>query len=422
MINIHISTKVINPVYRPYLQDTHRYQIFYGGSSSGKSYFLAQRCIIDMLQGGHNYLICRKVGNTIRKSTFNEVVKAISRFKVASLFAVNKSDLVITGPNGYQVMFAGLDDSEKIKSVTPAKGVITDIWVEEATEAEKIDILQLDKRLRGVATVPKRLIMSFNPIYQLHWIYQSYFAGHWSDATTHYEDDMTAILKTTYLDNSFLMDDDKAAMEATSDPYYRSVYVEGNWGSLGHIIFTNWSTEDLSDKEFDSYLYGCDFGFANDPTALIECHLDTDRRILYVTKAEYLKGYTNDLVAASIQNLMRNPHDVIYCDSAEPKSIQELRQYRIPAQPAPKGPDSINFGIRYLQSLRIIVDKTLLPLINELSVYSWREDKDGNAIPKPVDRDNHLLDALRYALCHEMRNSGYHMSYDQYKWPTAGAM
>ena len=128
-INIDIDGNVFNPIYRPYLVDSTYTQIFYGGSSSGKSYFLAQRCILDMLQGNHNYLIARKVARTVRKSVFNEICKAISFFKVSKLFKVNVSEMLIRGPNGYEIMFAGLDDAEKVKSITPSKGVITDIWV-----------------------------------------------------------------------------------------------------------------------------------------------------------------------------------------------------------------------------------------------------------------------------------------------------
>lgn len=227
MINLNISAKVFNPVYRPFLGYVAPLEIYYGGSSSGKSYFLAQRCIIDMVKGGHNYLIIRKVALTVRKSVFNEITKAISFFKMDKYFNINKSDLVITCSNGYQIIFSGLDDKEKIKSVTPAKGVITDIWLEEGTELDYEDIQQLDKRLRGVSKVNKRIIVSFNPIYQTHWIYTTYFQGRWSDDSTQYKDEHTSILKTTYRDNKFLTDDDIVRLENTKDKYYRDVYLDG---------------------------------------------------------------------------------------------------------------------------------------------------------------------------------------------------
>lgn len=420
-VNISIDPAIINSCYRPYLNDFHPVQIFYGGSSSGKSFFLAQRCIIDMLQGGHNYLIVRKVARTLRKSTFNEITKAISAMNVAKLFKVNSSDMVITGPNGYQILFAGSDDPEKIKSITPAKGVIDTIWCEEATEFDYGDIKQLQKRLRGKSKYVKRLVLSFNPIYQTHWLYQTYFAGHWADDSTRYEDESLTILKTTYRDNDFLTEDDIKGLESETDPYWKSVYCDGNWGILGHAIFTNWHTEDLSNKKeaFDTYCNGLDFGYANDPTALIRVAYDRARATVYILAGKYLHSYTNDLIAAEIKNLCGT--ELVVCDCAEPKSIQELKQLGCTTQACIKGKDSINFGIKWLQRQHIVVDSSLKEMINELTVYRWQEDKDGNVLPKPVDKDNHLLDALRYALQYEMKNTNP-LPTDNIQWPRMGAM
>ena len=138
ILDIEIEKGVFNPVYYDYLEDTTYSQIFYGGSSSGKSFFLAQRCVYDMLKGGHNYLCIRKVARYIRKSIFNEITKAISAFGVSSLFSINSSDMVIRGPNGYQIMFVGLDDVEKVKSITPEKSVITDIWVNTMAQVKPL--------------------------------------------------------------------------------------------------------------------------------------------------------------------------------------------------------------------------------------------------------------------------------------------
>ena len=417
-IDVHVSKKCFNPVYIPFLKDTTYTQIYYGGSSSGKSYFLAQRCILDMLQGGHNYLIVRKVARTVRKSVYNEITKAISFFRVGKLFSDNKSEMVITGPNGFQIMFAGLDDVEKVKSITPARGVITDIWVEEATETEYGDIKQLKKRLRGLAAVSKRIIMSFNPVYQTHWIYKEYFEKRWSGSKPSYHDDTLTILKTTYKDNVFLTDGDKRELESEKDPYFRDVYTNGNWGVLGKVIFKNWHVEHIDPGGFDTFQNGLDFGFADDPAALIRSHYDERANTLYIIDARYLRGLTNDLLAAEIVNLCGQ--EVVVCDSAEPKSIAELRQYGVTAIPTEKGKDSVNFGIQWLQKLRIVVNENLPELVNELTVYKWDEDKDGNVLPRPVDRDNHLIDALRYSLFREM---GWHAGGGRnIAMPLAGAM
>ena len=111
---------------------------------------------------------------------------------------------------------------------------------------------------------------------------------------------------------------------------------------------------------------------------------------------------TNDLLASEIKNMCGR--EVVTCDSSEPKSIQELRQHGVTATPARKGKDSVNFGIQWLQKLQIVIHKDLKDCINEFTIYKWREDKDGNALPEPVDKNNHILDAIRYAMENEMRS------------------
>ncbi len=188
-VKLNVSTKIFNKVYIPYLQDDTPTQIFYGGSSSGKSVFLAQRTVLDVMKGGRNYLVIRNVAKTIRGSAYNEIIKAISSMGLNSFFTVRKSEFTITCFNGYQILFCGLDDPEKIKSITPAKGVITDIWIEEATEAEYSAYKQLTKRLRGKSKVSKRVTMSFNPILQDHWIYKEFFLNVWDDSKRKHKDD-----------------------------------------------------------------------------------------------------------------------------------------------------------------------------------------------------------------------------------------
>ncbi|MFD1407532.1 PBSX family phage terminase large subunit [Kroppenstedtia eburnea] len=267
---------VINEAYLPLLQDDTRTQIFFGGSSSGKSFFLAQRTVLDVLQGERNYLVARNVLSTVKKSVFNEIKKAINNMNLSSVFKVNESNMVITCTlNQKQILFAGLDDPEKIKSVTPIDGVITDVWVEEATETKYEAIKQLNKRLRGRSKAKKRLILSFNPVLQSHWIYKEYFSG-WQDDKQFYRDENLIILKTTYQDNDFLEPDDIAELENETDPYFRDVYTYGKWGVLGNVIFKNWETKDLSEirDTLDRFNNGLDFGFARDPSALAHMHYD----------------------------------------------------------------------------------------------------------------------------------------------------
>lgn len=407
VVNYKITRKMFNESYLPYLTDETRTQIFFGGSSSGKSVFLAQRCIIDIANGGRNYLIVRKTARTLHKSVFNELCKVIQRFKMADVFpTINKTDMSITCVNGYQILFAGLDDTEKIKSITPQKGVITDIWVEEATETDEDDISQLNKRLRGLTGEKeqhqKRMILSFNPILQAHWIYNKYFGG-WQDNTKLYRGENILILKTTYKDNQFLAPDDIAALENETDKYYYDVYTLGNWGVLGDVIYKNWHVQDLSDMrdQFTNRKHGLDFGFSKDPAAMPCTHYDRKRKTIYIYDELYMTELTNDLLADEIKAKIRN--DYVTCDSAEPKSIKELQQHGVSALAARKGKDSVNHGIQWLQQQTIVVDVHCQNTKNELQAYQWKQDKNGVTLRVPVDVNNHLMDALRYAYEDEYR-------------------
>ena len=408
---IELDPAVMNDVYLPQLKNMARVQILYGGSSSGKSKFKAQQAVIDTMDdartGGRNWLVCRQVGRTIRGSVAQEINRIITEWGLQQFFSVNKTDGTITCVNGYQIIFSGLDDVEKLKSITPAKGAITDVWVEEATETAQDSIKQLLKRQRGGnPKTPKRLHMTFNPILQQHWIYQTYFNGlGWAETQTKYKTPELSILKTTYQDNKFLTADDRKGLEQETDSYYYQVYTLGNWGVLGDVIFTNWKVEDLSQMhdQFTNRRNGLDFGFSSDPAAVGVSHYDKMRKTIYFYKELYETGLTNDVLAERVKEMIGDER--IICDSAEPKSIQELNNHGVSAVGAKKGKDSVNFGIDWLKQQTIIVDRTCVNLINELQQYHWKKDAGGNSLKIPVDKNNHLIDGgLRYAYEDDMRD------------------
>lgn len=228
-INIKISKKVFNDVYLPYLDNQDRYLLFYGGGSSGKSYFIAQRFIYKLIHPTRcNLLVVRQTGDTNRKSTFPLLKQVISNWNLAKHFKVNESDMrIICLLTGNEVAFAGLDDVEKIKSITFANGELTDIWVEEATETQEASINQLKVRLRGGKT-KKQMVLSFNPINIQHWIKK-----HFIDSK------LATVCFSTYKDNKFLTDDDRKALEDLkyTDIYTYEVYCLGKWGILGKTVF-----------------------------------------------------------------------------------------------------------------------------------------------------------------------------------------
>ena len=228
-INIKISKKVFNDVYLPYLDNQDRYLLFYGGGSSGKSYFIAQRYIYKLIHPTRcNLLVVRQTGDTNRKSTFPLLKQVISNWNLAKHFKVNESDMrIICLLTGNEVAFAGLDDVEKIKSITFANGELTDIWVEEATETQEASINQLKVRLRGGKT-KKQMVLSFNPVNIQHWIKK-----HFMDSK------LATVCFSTYKDNKFLTDDDRKAFEDLkyTDEYTYEVYCLGKWGILGKTVF-----------------------------------------------------------------------------------------------------------------------------------------------------------------------------------------
>jgi len=228
-VNIKISKKVFNDIYLPYLENEDRYLIFYGGGSSGKSYFLGERYIYKMLKPTRcNLLIVRQTADTNRKSTFPLMKQVISNWNLGEHFKVNESDMrIVCKLTGNEIAFAGLDDVEKIKSITFANGELTDIWVEEATETQEADINQLKVRLRGGKS-KKQMVLSFNPINIQHWIKKHFI-----------DSGLATVCFSTYKDNKFLTEDDRKALEDLqyTDEYTYEVYCLGKWGIVGKTVF-----------------------------------------------------------------------------------------------------------------------------------------------------------------------------------------
>lgn len=229
-VNIKISKKVFNDVYLPYLDNEDRYLVFYGGGSSGKSYFLGERYIYKMLKPKRcNLLVARQTGDSNRTSTFALFKQVISNWNLSEHFKINESDMrIVCKLTNNEIAFRGLDDVEKIKSITFANGELTDIWVEEATETQEADINQLKVRLRGGKS-NKQMVLSFNPINIQHWIKRHFI-----------DSGLATVCFSTYRDNKFLTDADRKALEDLqyTDEYTYEVYCLGKWGIVGKTVFS----------------------------------------------------------------------------------------------------------------------------------------------------------------------------------------
>ena len=390
-----VPARAFNAAYLPYLQSPQRVQLFFGGAGSGKSAFLAARAVLDALSG-RNTLVVRQVARTLRASCFAEVQKSISRFGLSHMFSISKSELSVTCySNGAQLLFLGLDDVEKVKSLTPRRGALTDIWVEEATETRRADLRQLEKRLRGPSAHSKRLTMSFNPVSRGHWLYKEYFAAFPEDRGLLITPDLL-ILRTTYRDNRFLAPDDIRALEAEKDPYFHQVYTLGEWGQLGGSVFSNWAVGEPP-REIDRTWLRCglDFGYAADPAAAVLAAFDRKKGTLYILEEFKQAGLTNDLLALRLKALCGTLP--VTCDSAEPKSIAELRRHGVQALPARKGPDSVLHGLQWLNQQKMVLAPKCVHLREELLGCRWADDGHGGFLPRPAGED-HLIDALRYAM------------------------
>lgn len=390
-VKLNLKKSLFNDAYYPYLLDySNRYEVYYGGAGSGKSVFIAQKLVLKACSRKRKVLVIRKVGTTLKDSVFQLILDTLSKWQLLSMCKVNLSTYTITLPNESMFLFKGMDDSEKIKSITD----ITDIWCEEATELIEDDYAQLDLRLRAMAG-DLQLIVSFNPISKVNWVYKKWFA----DNPTL---ENTMILRTTYKDNRFLPPEYIAALEEkmVSNPTYYRIYALGEFASLDKLVFHNWKKQDFNHTEIEGkMLIGLDFGFVNDISALVASILDEENKRIYIFQEYGATNKTNEELANIIVSLGFAKSNII-ADAAEPKSIEEIKRKGVPRIKAcVKGPDSILHGIQRLQQYEFIVHPSCEGIITELENYSWLKDKKTNEyINKPIDSFNHYIDALRYSL------------------------
>jgi len=387
--------KWILPVYWPYVRDyTTRFNVYYGGAGSGKSHFVAQKIILKILQYKRKLLVIRKVGNTLKDSVWAMFLKLLYQMPQV-IRTVNKSEFTIELINGSIILFKGLDDPEKVKSIEG----ITDIVIEEASELTEDDFDQLNLRLRAKSGM-LQIHMMFNPVSKANWVYKRFFAnGAPPD---------TVIIHTTYKDNPHLPKeyiDSLLRLERTNPAYFK-IYVLGDFATLDKLVFPVKTVRLISDAEIKNlpFWIGMDFGYTNDPTAITWGYMDHAKQRLYITGEYDKRGMTNDVIAQTIINLGFAKERIV-ADSAEPKSITELKHLgitRITA--AVKGPDSVKNGIDRLQRFDIIIDERCPKTIEEFDNYTWVKDrKTGEYINEPIDTFNHHIDSIRYGVQTVMR-------------------
>lgn len=368
-------------------------EVHYGGASSGKSHGVFQKIVIKALKDWkkpRKILVLRKVGATVRDSVFADVQATLSYFGILNMCKVNMSAFRIELPNGAELIFKGMDNSEKIKSI---KG-ISDVVMEEASEFTLDDYTQLTLRLRDKAHKQKQIYLIFNPVSKANWVYNAFFVK---------KPKNTVVYQTTYKDNRFLDALTRENIEelANRNEAYYKIYALGEFATLDKLVFPKYTKALLNKddlRQITSY-FGLDYGFINDPSAFMHVKIDDDRKRLYVVEEYVKKGLTNDKIAESITTL-GYAKEQIRADSAEKKSNQELRNLGISRViDVKKGAGSVMQGIQYLLQYEWIVDERCVKTIEELENYTWKKDKATNEyINEPVDSYNHCLDAIRYAI------------------------
>jgi phage terminase large subunit len=356
-----------------------------------------------------NLIVFRKTYRTIKDSCFTDLKWALDRLGLIDDWNITLSPLEMTRKStGQKILFRGLDDPLKVTSITVDKGFLCWAWLEEAYEVTKeADFDILDESIRGECPSPlfKQWTITFNPWNERHWLKRRFFDN---------PDAETLAITTNYMCNEWLDAADIRVFEDMKkrNPRRYAVAGLGGWGIVDGLIYENWREESFNhtsekfQKEHPELIsaFGLDFGYTNDPSTLFCGLLDLKAKQLFVFDELYEKGLSNKRIAARITE-MGYSKERITADSAEPKSIDELKGMGLRVHGAAKGKDSIQNGIQWIQDLEIIIHPRCVNFLTEISNYTWDADKFGVKLNTPIDDFNHLMDAMRYALEQYIRNN-----------------
>lgn len=402
-------TDIISPSFYDLFYDiegnTHTHYWLKGGRGSTKSSFVSVEIILGIMKNPDaNAVAIRKVGVYLKDSVYEQLVWAIEKLGVSNLWKQKLSPLeLVYRPTGQKILFRGADKPQKLKSTKVSKGYLKYIWYEETAEFNGIaEIRNINQSLmRGGSEFV--VFYSYNPPKsQRNWVNKHILEVDKHSYTHHscYLD-----VPPEWLGTQFIAEAE--SLKKRNIDAYNHEYL-GEVTGTGGEVFANVDIVRLSDEHvgtFDQIREGVDFGFAADPFVYVKCHYDKKRKTLYIFDEIYKVGLSNARAAASIK-AKKNTQNKIIADSAEPKSIAEMKEYGLRITGAKKGPDSVNYGIKFLQSLdRIIIDNIRCPKTAE-EFLNYELEPDGNDGFKDEypDKNNHTIDAVRYALESDMSN------------------
>ena len=387
----------VTPVFTKNYASDKKIKVNRGGTRSSKTRSIAQLSVLWLFTGqiSRNRNIPKGVWSTVRKysttldaTVIRDFEEELNKQELYEAVRHNKTKRTYTYGDR-MVEFFGADDEKKLRG---AKRNI--LYANEANELEfKTQFFQLLIRTEN------DVFIDFNPDDENVWINTEL-----EQKRAHDMKDVEVIV-STYKDNTFLpasLIKEIEYLEKT-DPEFWKIYGLGEYGKIFGVIFPNYTIVDVAPADAALISYGIDFGFTNDPCAIVEVRQSNGE--LYVNELEYKRGMTNTDIGNRLKELGVQAHEYIVADSAEPKSIQEIYNQRFNVHPAQKGSDSIKNSIDILKRYKINITSKSTNLIKEFRSYKWSTDKNGNSINVPVDYNNHAIDALRYVALNKLQNN-----------------
>lgn len=389
----------IHKKYKPILSEDSRYFIVSGGRGSGKSFTINALLVMLTYEAGHTILFTRYTLTSAYISIIPEFIDKLELFDCVTDFHITK-DEILNKKTGSKIIFRGIKTSsgDQTANLKSLQGITT--WVideaEELTDEQKFDTIDLSVRQQGKQN---RVILILNPTTKEHFIYTRFFEERGVQEGSNTTKENTTYIHTTYLDNKENLSksyiDQIEQMRLRRPEKYKQQML-GSWMSKAEgVIFTNWTIGEF--RKTSVSVWGQDYGFAADPSTLVEVNINTATKTIYLKECFYLPRLTTSQIAELNQKYARD--GLIIGDSAEPRLITELKRH-CNVKPSIKGQGSVTYGISLLQDYDLVIDPNSTNLIKELNNYRWLERKSNT----PIDKYNHLIDAVRYAVGYQLQN------------------
>lgn len=384
----------------PIVEQDSRYFIVSGGRGSGKSFSVNALLVMLTYEQGHTILFTRYTLTSAYISIIPEFINKLELFGNIQDFHITK-DEILNKKTGSKIIFRGIKTSsgDQTANLKSLQGITT--WVvdeaEELTDEQKFDTIDLSVRQQGKQN---KVILILNPTTKEHFIYRRFFEDRGVQEGSNITKENTTYIHTTYLDNidnlskSYI--EQIAQMRERRPEKYKQQMLGAWLNKAEGVIFDNWTIGEF--KRYGVSVFGQDYGFAADPSTLVEVNINTSTKTIYLKECFYLPRLTTSQIAEL--NLKHAKNGLIVGDSAEPRLLNELKAKGCSIKPSIKGQGSVTYGISLLQDYDLVVSADSTNLIKELNNYRWLERKSNT----PIDKFNHLIDAIRYAVGYQLQN------------------